>query len=189
MYEATMSAWRTPEHSSNVTFALASYMAEIVTYRMPPTPFGATCGHCGTLSVRARYSYNGKCYCSAECSHKAGNRSHCRRGCGCTDFAIKRRQLRDMRKMMRAMQTVINDNGLWGALDEELETPLGLRGQLAILDSDPEMDEGSDVEDPMVTQANEIGAVSDIVQLSRIMVELAEIRRGQKRARSEDQGA
>jgi len=57
---------------------------------------------------------------------------------------------------------------------------------LAILDSDSEMDEGSDAEDPMVTQATEIRAVSDIVQLSRNMVDLAELRRGQKRTRDSD---
>jgi hypothetical protein len=84
---------------------------------------------------------------------------------------------------MRAMWTVIIEN----ELEEELETWDGMRNtSLAILDSDSEMDEGSDAEDPMVTQAGEIRAVSDIVQLSRNMVDLAELRRGQKRTRDSD---
>ena len=57
---------------------------------------------------------------------------------------------------------------------------------LAILDSDSEMDQGIDVEDPMVMQANELSNVDKLVQLSRNMVELAEVRRDSKRARGSD---
>ena len=49
-----------------------------------------------------------------------------------------------------------------------------------------EMDEGSDGEDPMVTQANELSNIDSIVQLSRNLVELAEVRRGLKRTRDSD---
>jgi nucleotide-binding universal stress UspA family protein len=52
-----------------------------------------------------------------------------------------------------------------------------------------EMDEGSDEEDPMVTQANELSNIDSIVQLSHNMVELAGVRRDLKRARGSDQDA
>ena len=48
------------------------------------------------------------------------------------------------------------------------------------------MDEGSDTEDPMVTQANELSNIDSIVQMSRNMVELAEVRRDLKRTRGSD---
>ena len=85
---------------------------------------------------------------------------------------------------MRAMWTVINENELEVDLEEALEDDGNT--SFAMLDSDSEMDEGSDAEDPMVTQVNETRAVSDIVQLSSNMVVLAELRRGQKRARDSD---
>ena len=202
MREALLSAFRSMEHNWVVYMAVVTDLEENVEIQHrftlrgtlapqapPPPSQPALCGHCRGPIVDA-WCWNDVDYCSSKCSHDAGDRRRCRRGCGCTGFALKRRQLRDMRNMMRAMKTVIDENELWDELDDELQTTLGLRGNsLATLDSDSEMDEGSDAEDPMVTQANEIGAVSDIVQLSRNMVELAELRRGQKRARSEDQGA
>jgi len=148
----------------------------------PPPSQPALCGQCQEPIVNP-CRWNDVDYCSAKCCHDAGDRSSCRRGCGCTGFAIKRRQLRNQRELMRAMWTVIIEN----ELEEDLETWDGMRNtSLAILDSDSEMDEGSDAEDPMVTQAGEIRAVSDIVQLSRNMVDLAELRRGQKRTRDSD---
>ena len=147
-----------------------------------PPPQSTLCGQCREPIVNA-CRWNDVDYCSSKCCHDAGDRSRCRRGCGCTGFAIKRRQLRNQRELMRAMWTVIIEN----ELEEDLETWDGMRNtSLAILDSDSEMDEGSDAEDPMVTQAGEIRAVSDIVQLSRNMVDLAELRRGQKRTRDSD---
>ena len=86
---------------------------------------------------------------------------------------------------MRVMQQVIAENGLEDDLDEALEDELGSPDQYW-LGIDSEMDAPSDGEDPMVTQANEISAVSDIVQLSRNMVELAELRRNPKRSRTGD---
>ena len=44
-------------------------------------------------------------------------------------------------------------------------------------------------EDPMETQANELSNIDNIVQLSRNMVELTEIRSGLKRARGSNQDA
>ena len=153
----------------------------------PPPSQPALCGQCQEPIV-SPCRYNDVDYCSSKCCHDAGDRNCCRPGvCGCTAFAIKRRQLRKHRQQMRVMQQLIADNDLEDELDDAMEED-GSPDQYG-LGIDSEMDEGSDREDPMVTQANEIGAVSDIVQLSRNMVELAELRRGQKRARSEDQGA
>ena len=94
------------------------------------------------------------------------------------------------------MEKLIIDNGLANDLYELTGEFPGDLDPSIDLAMHVQLDEGSDREDPMVTQANrmvtqanEISAVSDIVQLSRNMVELAELRRGQKRARSEDQGA
>ena len=77
------------------------------------------------------------------------------------------------------MEQVITDYGLHGALARRLEDV----GDLVQVATDDTMEGGSDAEDPMVAHANEIAAVSDIVQLSRNMVELAETRHSAKRAR------
>ena len=141
-----------------------------------------TCGHCGT-PMRTLHFYNGNRYCSQECCHEAGDRSECRIGCGCkcTPWAIKRRQLRKSRAVMRIMEEVIEEH----ALDRLLKRRLESAGDLTIA-TDDTMDEGSDAEDPMVTQANEISNIDSIVQMSRNMVDLAEARRGLKRARDTD---
>ena len=140
------------------------------------------CGQCGT-TMQTLHFYNGNRYCSEECCHKAGDRSRCRIGsnCGCTPWAIKRRQLRKSRVAMRVMRQVISDYALQGVLERRL----ALEGDLAIA-ADYTMDEDSDAEDPMVTQVNDISNLDNIVQLSRNMVELAETRRGLKRGRGSD---
>ena len=131
-------------------------------------------------------------YRCMQCRHDAGDRRDCLRdwgnsqGCGCTGFAIKRRQLRDHRRTMRIVAKVIDRNDLWGELDDELMDRLGNLGASVGLEYHHEMDEGSDAEDPMVTQANELSNVDNIVQMSRNMVELAEVRRGLKRTRGSD---
>ena len=73
-------------------------------------------------------------------------------------------------------------------LDEELEVAMEEDGcpDHHRLDPDAQMDEGSDAKDPMVTQANELSNIDSIVQMSRNMVELAEVRRGLKRTRGSD---
>ena len=87
---------------------------------------------------------------------------------------------------MRAMQQLIIDHDLEDDLHEltgeypgDLDDPFDLA-------LDVQMDEGSDTEDPMVTQANELSNIDNIVQMSRNMVELAEVRRGLKRTRGSD---
>ena len=128
-------------------------------------------------------------YCSNKCRHDAGDRRHCERGCGCTGFAIKRRQLRNHRRTMRIVMDVIGEFDLWAELDERLMGQLGNLGASVGLDHDHEMDEDSDAEDPMATQANELSNIDNIVRLSHNMVELAEARRSQKRARGSEQDA
>ena len=187
MRAALLSAFGRMEHNWIVFMAVVTYIEEeniiIQTQAPPPPSQPVLCGQCHGPIVNA-CRWNDVDYCSAKCSHDAGDRSRCRRGCGCTGFAIKRRQLRNQRVLMRAMWTVINENELEVDLEEALEDDGNT--SFAMLDSDSEMDEGSDAEDPMVTQVNETRAVSDIVQLSRNMVELAELRRGQKRTRDSD---
>ena len=94
------------------------------------------------------------------------------------------------------MEQLIIDNGLENDLYDLIgEVPWDLDPSIDLA-MHPQMDEGSDREDPMVTQANqivtqanEISTVNNIVQLSRNMVELAAARRDLKQTRSEDQGA
>ena len=150
----------------------------------PPPP--VVCGKCHG-PIEDPFEFRGVDYCSRKCCHDAGDRRHCRRGvCGCTAFAIKRRQLREHRQRMRIMEELIDDHGL----EDELEVAMDEDG---CPDYDPfdhdfdfDMDEGSDAEDPMVTQANELSNIDSIVQLSHNMVELAGVRRDLKRARDND---
>ena len=82
------------------------------------------------------------------------------------------------------MEKVIENNFLGEEFENLAMAQFGDPG--TVLDTDSEMDEGSDAEDPMVTQASEISTVDNIVQLSCNMVDLAEARRDLKRTRSED---
>ena len=84
------------------------------------------------------------------------------------------------------MHRVIGEFDLWNELDEELMNRLGNLGASVGLEHDHELDEDSDAEDPMVTQANELSNIDSIVQLSHNMVELAGVRRDLKRARDSD---
>jgi hypothetical protein len=159
---------------------MASQMAPV-----PPPPPPVVCGKCHGPIVRAR-RWNDVDYCSRKCCHDAGDRRHCRRGvCGCTGFAIKRRQLREHRLQIRLMWEVIMACGFEGEVEEALEE----EGYPERVWEHAEMDEGSDGEDPMVTQANELSNIDSIVQLSHNMVELAGVRRDLKRARGSDQDA
>ena len=153
----------------------------------PPTPptQPALCGKCHG-PIEHSFEFRGVDYCCMQCCHDAGDRRRCQRGCGCAGFAIKRRQLRDHRRTMRIMKSVIARNDLWEELDEKLMDRLGNLGASVGLDHDHELDEDSETEDPMVTQANELSNIDSIVQLSRNMVELAEVRRGLKRTRDSD---
>ena len=154
--------------------------------RPVPPPPPVVCGKCRG-PIGDPFKFRDVVYCCLQCCHDAGDRRHCRRGvCGCTAFAIKRRQLRDHRRKMRIMEELIDDHGL----EDELEVAMDEDGCPDYDPFDPDfdfdMDEDSDAEDPMVTQANELSNVNDLVQLSRNMVELAGVRRGLKRGRGSD---
>ena len=151
----------------------------------PPPP--VVCGKCHG-PIEHPFEFRGVDYCCMQCCHDAGDRRHCIRGfCGCTGFAIKRRQLREHRQKMRVLERLIVDNGLVDELEVAMEED-------GCPDHDPfapnaEMDEGSDAEDPMQTQAIELNNIDSIVKLSHNMVELAGVRRDLKRARGSDQDA
>jgi hypothetical protein len=146
----------------------------------PPPP--VVCGKCHG-PIEHPFEFRGVNYCCMQCRHDAGDRRHCRRGvCGCTGFAIKRRQLREHREQMRLMWQVIMACGF----EDEVERTMEEDGWPERVWDDAEMDERSDEEDPMVTQANELSNIDSIVQLSRNMVELAGVRRDLKRARDSD---
>ena len=151
-----------------------------------PPPQPALCGKCQG-PIEHPFEFRDVDYCCMQCCHDAGDYRYCiriRGGCGCTGFAIKRRQLREHRQKMRVMWQVIVACGFEGELDEAMEED-GCPDHHR-LDPDAQMDEGSDTEDPMVTQANELSNIDNIVQLSRNMVDLAETRRGLKRTRGSD---
>ena len=96
---------------------------------------------------RANGRYLGQWMCSRECEHAAGDRSGCLRwNCGCTDYAKKRRLLREHRVNMRVMDDVILENGL----DEELKDRSVRETGNAnfFLGMDVDLDEPSDAEDP-----------------------------------------
>ena len=146
----------------------------------PPPP--VVCGKCHG-PIEDPFKFRDVVYCCMQCCHDAGDRRHCRRGvCGCTGFAIKRRQLREHRQKMRVMEDLI----VAGNLEDELEVLMEEGGYPDRVWDDAEMDERSDTEDPMVTQANDLSNIDSIVQLSHNMVELAGVRRDLKRARDSD---
>jgi len=166
------------------TFSMARHRnAMLVAWgTSPPQP--ALCAKCQG-PIEHPFEFRGVDYCCMQCCHDAGDRRHCIRGsCGCTGFAIKRRQLREHRQRMRVMWQVIVASGLEDELDEAMEED-GCPDHHR-LDPDVRMDEGSDAEDPMATQANELSNIDNIVQMSRNMVELAETRRDMKRTRGSD---
>ena len=86
---------------------------------------------------------------------------------------------------MRLMWQVIMACGF----EDEVEEAMEEDGYPDRVWDDAEMDERSDAEGPMVTQANELSNIDSIVQLSRNMVELTQVRRGLKRARGSNQDA
>lgn len=184
MRQALGDAIDDPQHGSLMAFVVERCVA-VIRGHAPPPPPDETCDHCGA-AARAPHLYDGKRYCSRECGHLAGDRRWCRIGgdCGCTPWEIKRRQLRKSRAAMRVMHQVLSEYNLVDVLARRMAD----LGDLTI-GADDTMEEDSDAEDPMVTQATELSTIDNLVQLSRNMVELAGVRRGQKRARESDQDA
>ena len=96
---------------------------------------------------RANGRYLGQWMCSRECEHAAGDRSGCLRwNCGCTDYAKKRRLLREHRVNMRVMDDVILENGLDEELKDRLVRETGNTN--LFLGMDVNLDEPSDADDP-----------------------------------------
>ena len=110
------------------------------------------CSQCGAdlpLEAPFRYFYDDKRMCNLKCMHDAGSRAHCGPGCGCTGYALKRRMLREHRELMRCMETIIVENGLNEELDDLWQNNRDPRCSRDIcLDSDSELDELSDADDP-----------------------------------------
>ena len=181
--QAVFDAGEHPQHGPVVRAAAVRALGDALVQLPAVQPM--LCGQCRKPITRL-HQWNHVNYCSQKCGHDAGDRSCCRRGCGCTGFAIKRRQLRQHRQAMRVMEQMIEDYDLDELLERRMRREVG---EGPSLDTDSEMDEGSDAEDPMVTQADELRNVDNLVRLSHNMVELAEARRGQKRARGGGQDA
>jgi hypothetical protein len=141
--DALTRALATPEHRFGVFAALVSYAAGETAARvqLPPPP-PALCGQCQE-PISTAFLFRGVEYCSNKCCHDAGDRTTCRRGCGCTGFAIKRRQLRNHRQEMRIMEQLLNDYDMDGVLARRRDE---LGGRCTSLEMDSEMDEGSDAE-------------------------------------------
>ena len=105
------------------------------------------CGRCNVTSDLPGLWWQNRWYCSAFCSHAAGDRTACNGwNCGCTNYAKKRRLLRDHRINMRVMDAVISENGLQEELEDRLVQETGDTNFW--LGQDSFLDEPSDTEDP-----------------------------------------
>ena len=105
------------------------------------------CGRCNVTSDLPGLWWQNRWYCSAVCCHAAGDRSACNGwNCGCTNYAKKRRLLRDHRINMRVMDDVIFENGLQEELEDRLVRETG--NVNFFLDQDASLDEPSDTKDP-----------------------------------------
>ena len=110
------------------------------------------CSQCGVClptppAGQLNRRYLGRWVCSRECGHAAGDRSGCLRwNCGCTNYAKRRRLLRDHRINMRVMDDVIEDHGLGEELENRLVEATG--NVNFFLGLDAELDESSDADDP-----------------------------------------
>ena len=105
------------------------------------------CGRCSVGRDLPGLWWQNRWYCSALCSHAAGDRTACVGwNCGCTEYAKKRRLLRDHRTNMRIMDDMIFENGLQEELEDRLMRETG--NVNFFLDQDASLDEPSDAEDP-----------------------------------------
>jgi hypothetical protein len=138
------------------------------------------CTQCGGPLPAQPRGWLGQPYCSTRCTHDAGDRTACRRGCGCTGYARKRRALRKHREQMRVMERLIMDEGL----DEELGQRLAEADAPNFwLSTDDEMDEGSDAEDPERALLEEQRDRRNMLQAVRGALECQTLRRDLERAR------
>ena len=120
------------------------------------------CAKLGCTRERERHEggcfWQGRWYCSNRCSHDAGDRSACLGwDCGCTNYAKKRRMLREHREQMRVMEMYIEDRDEYeDALDQEMGS-LGF--DLELDDGLGGLDEASDIEDPDALLAQQVQAL------------------------------
>ena len=112
------------------------------------------CSQCGVQKPTGPEScfYLDQWVCSRKCRHDAGDRTACRRDCGCTAYSKKRRLLRTHRRNMRVMDDVINGNDLADELEDRMIEETGNTNFWLGDDSGDRrwgmMDESSDNEDP-----------------------------------------
>ena len=107
----------------------------------------SVCGRCNVTSDLPGLWWQNCWYCSAVCSHAAGDRTACTGwNCGCSKYAKKRRNLRHHRINMRVMDDVIAENGLQEELQDRLLEETG--NSNFWLGEDSSLDEPSDTEDP-----------------------------------------
>ena len=114
---------------------------------------------CGQCHNREPHDVGGlwwqdRWFCSAVCSHAAGDRMACHIGCGCTSYAKKRRWLRGHRVELRIARDLLAERGLTEELETRLMVETGSTGYW--LDLNEELDEASDVEDPEATLRVEV---------------------------------
>ncbi len=109
------------------------------------------CRQCGEM--KSWYDYMDGSMCSGQClqcAHDAGDRSVCSqmRECGCTEFAKVRRLLRNHRRAMRIMDSLIYEH----SLDDELSSRLD-----DSIDFNLDMDDfESDQDDPQAIAESKI---------------------------------
>jgi hypothetical protein len=91
--------------------------------------------------------WTGPWYCSNVCMHAAGDRSSCYGwGCGCSNYAKKRRLLREHRRDMRITEDLLDLHWL---KDDHHDLLIATTGNAGFdLDMDRYLDEESDAPDP-----------------------------------------
>ena len=115
------------------------------------------CGQCNAPRATHGLWWQNRWFCGAVCSHAAGDRTACRRGCGCTAYARKRRWLRAHREELRIARDLIADHGLEAELENRMRRETGNTGFW--LGSDDELDEPSDADDPEETLRVEVAGL------------------------------
>ena len=134
----------------------------------------AACSQCGAdlpLEAPLRYFLNNKRMCNSKCMHDAGWRGDCGPGCGCTGYAFKRRMLREHRELMRCMATIIHENCLDEELSDLWDNNREPGSRMICIDSDSELDEDSDVDDPEQQLRAELARAHDELADRSAMIE------------------
>ena len=118
------------------------------------------CGQCHVRAARVDQGlwWQDRWFCSAVCSHAAGDRTACAGwSCGCTAYAKKRRWLRAHREELRIARDLLVERGLEAELEDRLIAETGNTG--FCLAYSEHLDEASDVEDPEATLRVEVAGL------------------------------